>query len=378
MMSDRTCSNKSILEVWFSTTLSPEAYQSFQDACREILAKGQFDGTAPLPLVDKRVNRIVKWITSSPTPKEVQDKFAEEVYDTEYFILSCLKQKQDRLDYIDYIFSGAMFVDKTDERNVGNPTFMIPESNLQQVIKPRDSIFYHVDLKSFVNYETSLFATLEKYLLQKLVILRGLIQSKKLRLEFKYSFIGSSLEPYQLQTRDDELFASYIKNLNPAVIDWSSIPDAFNTNQFIDLMNDFGNNSTLHIFHSIKWSYYQEFNYFNLAQENRCYRNQLRLDEMLEFERKPYLEKFLIPGTLRYSPASLVMLCGSDCLKENCVRQMTNTFKPNSALQVERFGMENHWIMLAKYWMISFDLIMANKNLKQEQKDELISLHLKM
>ena len=240
---EREVSEKTILQVWFSSCWDRETQEQF------------------FSFLDKQVPRINNHLLSKYAPiwkakkgmtvKQAQDAFTAHLRSCDFMPLNNLLVANDRIMFAKYLFTGCVFVDfnRPDDVICGNVT-MFPGASESWVKVRREDFFNTVDMSAILrssgsenNECKSVISKILNITTSKLKIFRSLVQDKKIVCKFALKEVRT----------DDSTFARDMKRLDPHFIDWSNIPDYYSRLEFIELARKCSGPDTQHSFHTMNW-----------------------------------------------------------------------------------------------------------------------------
>lgn len=223
-----------ILQIWFSTCISSEAAKSLSFFSRKLSMSEK----------NKDVSDLLHWWTKATTEAEESIRgWNVGRGDMAFTTIPLLLRKKDRVEYARYILTGQIFLSGA-KKVTGNPTFLVPpNSDIHYVGASNESIYAAVDLAGELNYEGSLLASIENKFMSNL---------DKLRKHVKESQIEITLSVANIST-DNKAVLAEIKRLEPALIDWSNIPDYFTIPDFFSTARQCSAEKTKHSFHLMNW-----------------------------------------------------------------------------------------------------------------------------
>ena len=225
--------SRSILQVWFSTGWSMSTLKEFYVACNRLL------GSKKLP--KNEADLVRHWLTNNVTLTIATNEWFKGIQ-RRYEPVVNFKHEIDRVDYIRYLFTGCIF----EERNVsgGNRTMFSIPTNLG-VTKIIDENFYFMfDLNGdMLKYKDSLKISVDKFMLEKMEMLKKLVRDEKLEMSFELGFVS----------RENSKLIKKIQKMNPYTIDWSNIPDYLTKEDFLAIARKMSGAKTVHYIHFMNW-----------------------------------------------------------------------------------------------------------------------------
>ena len=237
MKSDKTeVSDKTILQVWFSSCWDKEVKTEFENFVQLKIPKL---GNDLLTKYAQCWNR-----KKSMTVKFAQDAFVEHLRSIDFEPLDNLKAEDDRMAFARYLFTGCIFT--TEDVVCGNCT-MFPDSTDNWKKMKFEDFFGTIDITQLCNVlktsDKSLIGCITSKTSENFARLRGFIQEEKLVCHLAVKSIDIN----------DTKCASEIKELNPYMIDWNNVPDYWHRHDFIDFAEKCSGPETVHHFHTMNW-----------------------------------------------------------------------------------------------------------------------------
>ena len=238
---EKKVSNKSILQVWFSSCWDKETKQEFAAFLQEVIAKSN--------------NSLLKkhakiWSKKAISVKDAEEKFEARRESSKFCPLFNLKSADDCVRYARYLFTGYLFMDVRGKDAVSGNVTMFPNAsdNWTRVGETSfEDFFQSIGLTTMMSHLTkedkSLIQFVQDVTKVKLQTFRSLIQS---------GAICCHLNVQEVQTKDDR-FAEEVRRLNPARIDWSNIPDYMDRHDFQMFAKKCSGPKTVHTFHTMNW-----------------------------------------------------------------------------------------------------------------------------
>ena len=389
MMTMEEATNENILQVWYSTVMDAKTFKIFKDACRFALKDCQE--------FEECCSYLHSWMNEKSSPEEVMEIFPKNMVDSELYFINALKSEKDRMDYIDYIFSGKIFVGKDGGAIVGNPTFVACPADK---MLGRNSIFYQFSPDCFKDYENGLLATLKNFLEKNVGKFRYLLKNSLVKITLIHEAVGGrylnpieqgmiNLFPFMqvVKTHDDEEMAKGLALYKPDVIDWSNVPDYYEFSDFKRYMHMSGMSDTLHLAHAINWhystlgscplDYKNEGSYSELVESALL---QINMIQQHEVKVKSYLSRFLTPNALRLGLFSSCDLVLTYYMKFAYLEQMKKWLKDGKSrkgLKIGKVSKERGWQRLVRSELTSFDYVMVDKRMDDDKAVQLMDEHLK-
>ena len=223
-----------ILQIWFSSCISPEAAKSL----------ALFSEKLRLSEKNKDVRDLLNWWSKATIKEETSLKEWNLGRGNAAFTnIPLLLKKRDRVEYARYILTGQIFLSGA-KKVTGNPTFLSPPNSDVHYYRASDeSIYSAVDLVGEFNYEGSLLASIENKFISNLNNLRKHVKENQIKITLSVANISA----------DNDAVLSEIKRLEPALIDWSNIPDYFTIPDFFSVARRCSTEKTKHSFHMMNW-----------------------------------------------------------------------------------------------------------------------------
>ena len=231
-------SDKTILQIWFSSCWDKETQQDFKTFLQNEVPNLDND------LLNKYAHNWKRKMNM--TTEFAQSAFAQPLTVLDFAPMSNLKVKDDRMAYGHYCLTGCIFTEGVVV--CGNCT-MFPDAD-DNWKKIRSEMFYAViDMTQIASKLTESDTSLIKFIAsqthKKLSELRGFVQNGKIKCHLSVKTVETN----------DFRFAGDVKKLEPHVIDWSNVPDFWPRFDFIDFAESCSGLKTLHRFHTINWSH---------------------------------------------------------------------------------------------------------------------------
>ena len=243
---EREVSEKTILQVWFSSCWDRETQEQF------------------FSFLDKHVPKINNHLLSKYAPiwkakkgmtaKQAQHAFQEKIRSVDFVTLSNLRKKQDRVAYARFLFTGYVSWEGLEalddlEAVCANVT-MFPGHDEDWCKAKFENFYATIDMTKLSPMirasDSSIISFLLGATMERFNRLRNWVQEEKVVCELQ-------LKSVKL---DDAKFAQMIGQLNPYLIDWSNIPDYLPRLDFIDYAMKCSGPDTVHNFHTMNWVYY--------------------------------------------------------------------------------------------------------------------------
>ena len=229
-------SDKTILQVWFSSCWDKETKEEFE---KFIQLKVPNIGNDLLTKYAQCWNR-----KKGMTVEFAQDAFVEHLRSCDYIPLNNLKAEGDRMAFARYLFTGCIF---TKEDVVCGNCTMFPDSTDSWKKTKFEDFFHTIDMFQFTSVlkssDKSLINVVTSKTAKNFENLRGFIREGKLVCHLAVKSIDTN----------DTKCASEIKKLNPFLIGWSNVPDYWHRYDFIDFAQKCSGPETLHHFHTMNW-----------------------------------------------------------------------------------------------------------------------------
>ena len=240
----RELSDKTILQVWFSSCWDRETQEQF------------------FSFLHKHVPRINNGLLSKYAPiwkrkrgmtaRQAQELFTRHQGSNNFLPLSNLLNTSDQVQFANYLFTGYLFVDYDclQDAKFGNVT-MFPSGSENWFKKKYEDFFSIIDinsssLNSFITRSKDpLIEQILKLVSAKLNTLRTFIQNSKIVCNLKVKDVNTK----------DFAFAKEVQNLDAFFIDWSNIPDYLPRLDFIEFARKCSGPETVHQFHTMNWTY---------------------------------------------------------------------------------------------------------------------------
>ena len=229
-------SDKTILQVWFSSCWDIETQQDFKTFLQTNVPNLHND------LLNKYAHNWKRKMNM--TTEFAQSAFAQPLTKHDFAPMSNLKLKADRIAFGHYCLTGCIFTEGVVV--CGNCT-MFPDAD-DNWMKIRSEMFYNaIDMTQIASKLTESDTSLIKFIAsqthKKLSELRGFVQNGKIKCHLSVKTVETN----------DFRFAGDVKKLEPHVIDWSNVPDFWPRFDFIDFAESCSGLKTLHHFHTMNW-----------------------------------------------------------------------------------------------------------------------------
>ena len=228
------CCEEDILQIWYSSSIERPAQVALQTICKELGTKDSYS---------VRIKSLFSfWGSTGLSTKSAREEWAKCLHSYTMDSIYALESVVDRVDYARYLLTGEIFLGPTSKRTVGNVTVFCMPKGFEHFERTPENIFYTLALKE-IKYEASLTSTVKKLFMAHARKLRSFVQNGKTTIKLYHKVIGLA----------DEDTLEQIKALEPAVINWSNIPDYMvQTNFFVIAMTCSGID-TQHQFHLCNW-----------------------------------------------------------------------------------------------------------------------------
>ena len=239
---EREVSEKTILQVWFSSCWDRETQEQF------------------FSFLDKHVPKINNHLLSKYAPiwkakkgmtaRQAQDAFTKHRRSCDFMPINNLLAVDDQIHFANYLFTGALFMDKNRpiDSLCGNVT-MFPGSSEDWIKVKFEDFFNTIDMNTlcqqFGPSSRSVIELILKSTESKLKKLRSFVREGKMLCKLNVKQVAT----------DDSKFAKEVRSLDPYFIDWSNIPDYYSRLDFIELARKCSGPDTLHHFHTMNWVY---------------------------------------------------------------------------------------------------------------------------
>ena len=215
-------SSRSILQVWFSSGWSNDTLKEFVEACNQLLDNNEVQ--------DKFEKNLIKyWSSNHANLKTATGKWFNSRRSYHGLFQPCanFRHKVDRIDYARYMITGYIFEENEKELLYGNSTMFSIPPNTEHTRETDENFYYTFDFSANfkMEYQDSLKISVDKYMVEKMDMLKKLVNDKSLRMTFQQGFI-SKKNPTLLMK---------IRAMDPDSIDWSNIPEYFNKEDFFDI-----------------------------------------------------------------------------------------------------------------------------------------------
>ena len=243
----------SILEIWFSSTITERTYKAFLNTCLILLDDPNLIGDSNpkrkrVFLVDhqEEVLAILKYWTnpkSGLTQENAKEMWLQSIDEGQIEVVKNLRYSKDRIDYMKYILTGEIDFDSGKGKYGNYSIFNYPSnercSNYQRT---SESIFAFLTMDNLAEGESLWDRCI-------LTLMKGVIQTKKLIISGEI-FCGFNCTEVSL---DNLPIIKEIRSLEPALITWSNIPDYMDPAKFIKLTKLCSCSDTVHQVHFQNW-----------------------------------------------------------------------------------------------------------------------------
>ena len=228
-----------ILQVWFSTGWNMKTQEDFQKTCADLLEE-------PDIKADQRLKDLLHhWMVSKRSFNSTQPLWYKFVREIMLDPLQNLRYKTDRIDYARYLFTGCIFGKAGEDYVFGNPTMFSLPKGFENHKREEENFFYALSMNNFT-YNQSMMKTVTDKVTDGLEKLIKLMQGRQVLCRFH---IG------ELSIRKPEMLEE-IKQLNPALVDWSNVPDYLTVEDYFAMAKSCSGSETIHHVHFLNWLYH--------------------------------------------------------------------------------------------------------------------------
>ena len=228
------CSDEDILQIWFSTSIERSAQVALQTTCKQLATD---ESLSP------RLTRLFSfWGSTGLSTKDARIDWTKNIQNAAMHTIYDLENITDRMDYARYLLTGEVFLHPDARKTFGNVTMSCMPKGFEHFRKDSQSIFHTLVLKD-MTYESSLMSTVRKLFIT---------QAKKFHL---FVLDGKTIvKLYQKMVHIADLETlKQIKDLDPAMINWSNIPDYLRQTDFFETAQACSGAETQHHFHLMNW-----------------------------------------------------------------------------------------------------------------------------
>lgn len=286
MRMEKNVSDKTILQVWFSSCWDCEATKEFYNFLRNCV-----------PKVDSSILKKYAsiWLRKDGNIEAAQYSFRAPQTSTDSTPLANLLNERDRTLYAQYYLTGCLFLDSQNSQLkpvCGNVT-MFPDDDENWARTNCDQFFNGIDLGSsrFQPKSESLIEFILEDTRNHLKELRKHVINGKI----ECFFTVKSVLP------GDMKLSSEIRSLRPSQIDWSNVPDYLPRLQFLDFAKECSTETTIHLFHTMNWHHkVYGASFFDYASDRKDleaiykkYQEELASNEFLESEQRLKLKDLI-------------------------------------------------------------------------------------
>ena len=223
-----------ILQIWFSTCISPEAASQLAVFCSALKCREENEDIRVLFDYWAKVSGTVDWM-------DLIQAWHRGRSDSSFTSIPMLLRERDRVEYARYVLRGQIFLGGSDSFT-GNPTFLPPQHLSSSYLPPTNESVY-CTFSGELHSENFMFASIEKRFLRNLANLRKHIKENQIKITLSAGTISA----------DNKAVLSEIKGLKPAGIEWSNIPDYLTVQEFFSIARRCSVEGTRHSFHLMNW-----------------------------------------------------------------------------------------------------------------------------
>ena len=222
-----------ILQLWYSSCISPEAAKFLQATCQKLAGAEQ----------DQEVKELmVFWSSARVEREEAEVRWSQHLGESDLRAICHLSRKTDRVDYSRYLLTGQMFLPQ-GSLLYGNPTHFCLPLKYRGFKKTGENIFNTVKVESLVCSSQSLKVTME----ERFCSLLHKFKKKMCAGDFEIS-----LHVKTVSLGSASLFRE-IKKTNPVQIDWSNVPDYLPIQDFFLMARQCSGEATKHTLYLMNW-----------------------------------------------------------------------------------------------------------------------------
>ena len=228
------CSDEDILQIWYSTSLERSAQIALQTTCKQLATDTS---------LSPRLKILFSfWGSTGLSTQDARMDWTKYIHNAAMDKIYALENITDRVDYARYLLTGEVFLRPDARKTFGNVTMSCMPKGFEHFRRDQHNIFHTLVLQN-MTYESSLMGTVRKLFTAKANKFRRFVLDGKIIVKLYQKTVHNA----------DFKILKQIKGLNPAMINWSNLPDYLRQKDFFETAQACSGAKTQHHFHLMNW-----------------------------------------------------------------------------------------------------------------------------